>query len=77
MVIHQGDEVLVVELKGAGELLGELPDTVNELEKDRGLFCFRVRVGGVPVPVPELVPKAEPFLEGIKKNSHAHEKKGK
>ena len=54
------------------ELVGDLPDGVNELEKDWGSVVVVVLVGTVSDPVRELVPERQPLfldehLEGRKK----------
>lgn len=61
-MIQYGDEEVLIEFKGIGELASHLPDTVDELEENRGAIRIGMPVISVTYPLSKLVPKTEPFF---------------
>ena len=83
--VKDGDEEGLVELEGRRELLRDLPDAVDELDKDRAALVVGVIVAPVADSLLELVTKAEPLLgnqnlkalDGSVKRIQQHHRRGR
>ena len=60
-VLHQFDQIGVIELERCGELNHELMDTIKKLEKNRAAFVQILTSTKQSAPVGELVPELEPL----------------
>ena len=61
MVQYEGQKVFV-ELERKGKLLGDLPDTVDELQEDWGSIIVGVFVFAVTDTMSEFVAETQPFF---------------
>merc|ERR1719323_809352 len=61
-VVEQEGEEVLVELEGVRELVGDLPNAVDELQKHRRPVVVVVLVNAVADAVGKLVPEAQPLL---------------